>query len=323
VIKTTKENVMAKKIILRGIISLFFAVPFAMVTSALVSADAALNDGTQTEDPDCQACHPAFYTSWLDSDHGQAMTDPAFTQAWQEQGEPSECLPCHTTGYDMATNTWKADGITCEACHGPIASQHPQEPMPSERAAAMCGQCHTQTVFEWQISQHRQADMDCVDCHGQHSTSLKTEDADQLCASCHRDRASTFAHSAHSQQGLTCAQCHLEPEEQVGSGHSTRDHSFLVKLSACNSCHAYEMHDSAEVHSDMASDVSTGMAAEVEEETQASGVSLDPGPVSPIYYALLSALIGMAFGLLLSPWIERWFRRVSVNVDDIQDYEGE
>jgi hypothetical protein len=43
---------------------------------------------------------------------------------------------------------------------------------------------------------------------------------------------------------------------------------------------------------------------------EAAGVSLDPEPVSPIYYALLSALIGMAFGLLVAPWIERWYRRL-------------
>jgi predicted CXXCH cytochrome family protein len=188
----------------------------------------------------------------------------------------------------------------------------------------MCGQCHTQTVFEWQISQHRQANMDCVDCHGQHSTSLRTEDAEALCASCHRDRASTFAHTAHSQEGLTCAACHLEPEEQIGQGHSTRDHSFLVKLSACNACHAYQMHDPAEIHSDMGTSEIVHVeevGVDIVDETQTSGVSLDPGPISPIYFALLSALIGMAFGLLLAPWIERWFRRISVDVKEIQDAE--
>ena len=44
------------------------------------------------------------------------------------------------------------------------------------------------------------------------------------------------------------------------------------------------------------------------------GVNIDPEPVSPIYFALLSALIGMAFGLILAPWIERWFRKMQLEV---------
>lgn len=309
---------MTKKIVVRIIISLCFAIPFGLLTVFWASATPT-QEGAVLTTNDCQECHPAFYASWSQSAHGQAMSDPLFKREWQELGEPRECLPCHTTGYDMDTNTWEADGITCQSCHGPIPDDHPQSPMPADRTVSLCGGCHTQTVFEWQISGHHQADMDCVDCHGQHSTTLKAEDADQLCASCHQDRASSFAHSAHSQAGLTCSQCHLELEEQIGRGHSTRDHSFLVQLSTCNDCHRYQMHDTAGVHAE--NEPLDGLQGEENVETQ--GVNLNPEPVSPIYYALLSALIGMAFGLLLAPWIERWYQRAALDVSDVGGKEIE
>jgi hypothetical protein len=40
-----------------------------------------------------------------------------------------------------------------------------------------------------------------------------------------------------------------------------------------------------------------------------AGVSLEPTPVNPFSYALLSGLIGMAGGMILAPWLERWYKR--------------
>jgi len=300
-----------KKIMFRILFSLLFALPFILVTSAWAQADAPAQ--TAAEDLDCQSCHPAFYTSWEHSHHGQAFTDSTFKESWQAQGEPTECLACHTTGYDPLTNTWLAENITCEACHSPISETHPNSPMPTNRSSTLCGRCHTETYFEWQVSTHRLNDLDCVDCHGQHSTSLKAEDANALCASCHRDQSSNYAHTAHSGEGLTCADCHLVTlDGDLGEGHAFRDHSFNVQLSACNACHAYDMHDPAEVHTTQADTTDEHLDAMASVETL--GVSLDPDPVSPVYFILLAALIGMAFGLLLAPWIERWYRR-NVGID--------
>jgi predicted CXXCH cytochrome family protein len=306
-----------KKWILRLLIGLLFAFPFGMVTTYWVQAGESPDlDGNP--DLDCQTCHPAFYASWETSHHGQAMADPEFEAAWQAEGKKPECLVCHTTGYDAMTNTWLADGITCEACHTPINANHPKEPMPSDRSAALCGTCHQETMFEWQVSRHRETELDCVDCHGQHSTSLKTDDANALCANCHRERASNFAHTAHSEEGLGCADCHLGPASgQTGEGHAVRDHSFHVQLATCNACHAYQMHDPTDVHMD------THTEPEIKEfdamaAVESAGVTPDPSPVSPIYYALLSALIGMAFGLLVSPWIERFYRRSQMDATHIE-----
>jgi hypothetical protein len=99
------------------------------------------------------------------------------------------------------------------------------------------------------------------------------------------------------------------------------DHSFRPKLDACNECHKYQMHDPVEVHSD------SGLGEIViEEETpdfETQGLSIDPSPVSPISFALISALIGMVSGLLLSPWIQGWFIKFDLTAQSDNDSIGE
>ncbi len=301
---------MIKRILFRALIAIMFAIPFGLVAVAGVQASA--NPQEAPTDKDCQECHPAVVAVWETSHHGQAMSEPDFANAWNERGQPQECLPCHTTGYDANTGEWAADGIVCEACHSPLATNHPDQPMPTDRSVNLCGTCHQETVFEWQVSHHRSADLTCVDCHGQHSTTLKGEDAQALCANCHSDRASGFAHSAHSLEGLMCADCHLSSTDgEAGQGHAAVDHSFHVKLSTCNECHEYDMHEPIDVHAN-----NPEQPSDPQLDAMASaanlGVSVDPDPISPIYYALISALVGMAFGLLVAPWIERWYHRLDV-----------
>jgi hypothetical protein len=293
------------KWITRLFFGLLFALPFGFVSAAWVQADSS-GMVQSNEVLDCQSCHPAFYEAWENSAHGQAVADPRFQEAWLAKGQPNECLACHTTGYDAVSNTWEADGITCQACHSPINENHPTVPMPTDRSGNLCGTCHQETLFEWQVSKHRSSDLSCTGCHGQHSTNLKSGDPSTLCASCHRDRASNFAHTQHSQEGLSCADCHLGPlTGEMGEGHGTRDHSFFVRLSTCNECHAYQMHDPVEVHMDEAAPV----VAPAPVEFVNAGVSAEPSPVNPFSYALLSGLIGMAGGMILAPWLERWYKR--------------
>jgi len=303
-----------KKIVTRLFFGLLFALPFMLVTSAWTQASAPPSQ-TNLTDEDCESCHPAFTNSWKTSAHGMASDDPEFVSIWEEQGKPFECMACHTTGYDARSRTWDEVGVTCEACHSPLTQDHPMNPMPTDRSAELCGSCHQETLFEWQVSKHRLAQLECIDCHGQHSTSLKGDDASALCANCHRDRSSSFAHTAHSEEGLSCADCHLAAlDGETGSGHAFRDHSFQVKLSSCNECHAYQMHDPSEVH--LGDDSSPTMEPDALAAVESAGVSLEPDPVSPTYFILLAALIGMAFGLLVAPWIERWYRRLTtIDVD--------
>ncbi|HEY4690887.1 MAG TPA: cytochrome c3 family protein [Anaerolineae bacterium] len=284
---------------------LLFALPAILLSVALTQASAL----PQADTPaalDCKTCHTDFEKAWQSGAHGQAASDPAFKETWKAQGSPAQCLACHTTGFDMATGLFKADGVTCEACHSPINDKHPQEPMPAERSAQLCGTCHTETFFEWQVSKHREVNLACVGCHDSHGTTLKAESASKMCATCHRERASNFAHSQHSQVGLTCADCHLTKlGSGQGEGHATRDHSFNVKLSACNQCHAYQMHDPAQVHPDQPTPAPVDAMASVE----TLSVSAVPEQASPVGFATVSGLVGFAAGIILAPWLERWYRR--------------
>jgi predicted CXXCH cytochrome family protein len=300
-----------KRWLWRMLIGLLCALPMALLSFALagakgpgrVQSQPALTSQGQ---PDCEVCHKEFVAAWKDGAHGKATTDPTFEKAWQAQGSSPECLTCHTTGYDPVTNTYQSEGVTCEACHGPIPANHPIDPMPADRSAKLCGTCHTETFFEWQASTHRQVDVACTSCHDPHATQLKAEDSEALCAACHRARASNFAHSAHSQVGLKCADCHLASLDGAqGEGHALRDHSFVVRLDTCNSCHAYQMHDPQQVHPEGATPTPDAMAAV--DELKVSG---DPSPVSPVGFATLSALIGFASGIVMAPWLERWYRRI-------------
>jgi predicted CXXCH cytochrome family protein len=217
-------------------------------------------------------------------------------------------MTCHTTGYDPDAGTWDQTGVGCSVCHDPSITNHPIEPMASDRSAELCGECHTETFFEWQVSGHRQEDLDCVGCHDPHGTELKSYDASTLCATCHRTRASNFAHTAHSEQGLTCADCHLGPlAGDPGEGHAVRDHSFDVRLTTCNVCHAYQMHDPVEVHPEP----NIPNTEEAFASAEMVAIRDEPGPFNPIGFAILAGLVGMAAGMILTPWLERWYRHLN------------
>jgi hypothetical protein len=150
--------------------------------------------------------------------------------------------------------------------------------------------------------------LDCVGCHDPHATGLKGEDAATQCASCHRTRASNFAHSEHSQQGLTCADCHLaELPDQTGEGHARLDHSFNVRLSTCNACHAYQMHDPTTVHPERPAQVPLEAFGQVE----TMSVLQEPEPVSPLGFATMAGLVGVIAGVILAPWLDRWHRQTA------------
>lgn len=295
-----------KRLIARLGYGLLFAIPIMLLTFALAQAANGPRLVEDGQPDDCRVCHQAFMESWENSAHARALSDPAFERSWQAQGQPKECLACHVTGYDYQTNTWIADGITCEACHGPISGKHPLEPMPAERSAKLCGDCHMETTFEWQASSHAEKGLDCANCHDPHATGLKAEDPTALCASCHRGRSENFTHTQHSQKGLTCIDCHLTELAQAGEGgHSKRDHTFFVSLSSCTSCHVYQMHDPVDVHLDRPTPEPVDAMASVE----AMGVTAEPLPVGPLGFTVLAGLIGVALGIVVAPWVERASRR--------------
>ena len=84
------------------------------------------------------------------------------------------------------------------------------------------------------------------------------------------------------------------------------DHSFNASLASCNTCHAEQMHkgESAAVEG-------TSIPLEISTvETEHASVTPEPDPVSPIGFSALAGLLGLAGGMVLAPWLERWYQRV-------------
>ncbi len=310
----------------RFLIALMFALLVAAVTLVIAQAQGG-NPPTQGagDEPPCAVCHTDFQTIWKSGLHGQAGEDPVFVQAWTDQGKPGACLVCHVTGYDPATATWKENGVTCSACHE-VSKDHPKEPATVDRSPDLCGRCHSDTRFgwqDWQGSTHYQRGMDCSVCHDPHSASLKkiasqgsgdpADNASQLCINCHKEVSMDFPYSQHHQKGVSCVDCHVEHMENADrEAHTVPDHSFRASLATCNTCHSNQMHSatnesstSSEGTTPAQSTVVTGPLAE------ASPVSPEPKPVSPLGYAGLAGLVGLAAGMVLAPWLERFYHRVT------------
>jgi predicted CXXCH cytochrome family protein len=267
--------------------------------------------------------------TWQNGPHGKAKEDPIFVKAWTDQGKPSACLTCHVTGYDEATGTWMEDGVSCAACHVDEGGAHPKTTMKVDTTGGTCGNCHTDERFgqeQWEESTHYAAGLDCTTCHDPHNASLKITvnlkeqtmaDASQLCISCHEEASMNFPYSVHSKQGVTCIDCHLEHVEKDAAVHQVADHSFKASVATCSACHAEQMH----ANGDATATGSAAAAANVAvlptptREPAASVVdhgpiSPQPTPVSPLGYAGITALIGIAAGMLLAPWLERGYRLV-------------
>ncbi|MDX1435309.1 MAG: multiheme c-type cytochrome [Anaerolineales bacterium] len=286
---------------------ILFAIPLGLVTSVWVQASGSEPEPTS----ECGSCHMAIHQAWVDSLHGQAVSDPKFVEAWMAQGESPECLQCHTTGFDSATGTWEEDGISCAACHSPYVQGHPLKAMPTNRSADLCASCHMETAFEWQVSPHAVDEMTCVTCHGQHSTNIKAGNASALCITCHIEVAGNFAHDQHLEEGLSCASCHLgEAHTEMGEGKSSRNHTFAVNLEACEGCHAYQAHEEGVIQFSPPEPRPEESQIEFESAGMVGSLQGEAGAVNPVVFALLAALVGMAAGMILAPWIERWYQKL-------------
>src|ERR1044071_9041367 len=93
----------------RLLIALMFALLAAGITLVMASVQAEVLATETTPSENCAACHTEFEMTWENGAHGKAGSDPIFLEDWNKQGKPGACLVCHTTGYDPATATYKAN----------------------------------------------------------------------------------------------------------------------------------------------------------------------------------------------------------------------
>lgn len=314
---------MKEKLVPRIFISLLVAVIFGGITYFAVLAQPAEVPVAQNGD-DCYRCHRDLYSSWHTSAHGQALEDEYFQERWSLQDQSEDCLVCHTTGFDPGTGAWESDGISCSNCHDPIPDDHPESLVPINRSSTLCESCHSDAIHEWKTSTHRQVGLTCVDCHSQHTATLKAADVGLLCVSCHHDIPETYSHIIHNDQNLSCPDCHLEslPGAAVEErGYSAKDHNFQPKITGCDDCHEYRLNEAL---SDSGAGTSLGVDYhDMLDEMAVAGISIEPEPVNPLSFAIVSAMVGLVVGLLLSPWIQERYRRFDFVITTSEKQEGD
>jgi len=278
----------------RLLIAVMFALLAAGVTLAMANAQGENHPSAQTTSSDCASCHTDTQTNWQNGAHGLAEV------------------------------------VTCEACHGQAPADHPKTPMSIDRSPDLCIRCHSDTRFgveDWKASKHNQLGMDCATCHDPHTTTLKkaagprqdqpvTDDVSQLCINCHKEHSMTFSYTSHNQKGVSCVDCHVKNYGEP-TAKTVPDHSFNASLASCNTCHAQQMHTSAEAKA--------GTSAPIATEAEVPAVSITPEPeaVSPVGFSAMAGIIGLAGGMVLAPWLERWFHGAAKqNKEDDNEYQA-
>jgi predicted CXXCH cytochrome family protein len=279
--------------------------------------------GTNQGQIACSVCHSKFTDAVQSGTHGHAISDPLFSQMWTDQGKPGACLVCHVTGYDPATGTWSADGVSCEACHGPVPAGHSSDPVanpvPVDRTSDLCGRCHSGDRFnvaDWQSSTHFQRGMTCTVCHDPHTATLKTVQGQEaagpsgLCINCHSEVSMAFPYSVHNKAGVSCVDCHLRHfETGTTDVHAIPDHSFTASIATCSACHADQMH--AQPTNATASQIASSSVIPIDASSTSADLATNPSPVSPLGFAGLAGLFGLAGGMVLQPWLEKAYRKIN------------
>lgn len=194
---------------------------------------------------ECQSCHLDIANHWQESPHAHAFDDPVFQEQWAALGQPDDCLRCHTTGFEPATGLFAAEGVECEACHGPLDAEHPPAPMPILAGPQECGDCHTTTLSEWHGSGHATAGVDCMGCHNPHSQQPLFAVADDMCLNCHEDTMGDYLEDIHYSKEIGCVDCHalvIPPDVPPQDGIVPTGHGFTITPATCVACHTDSLH---------------------------------------------------------------------------------
>jgi len=233
--------------LLIGILSmvLFVSAAWAAPTNSPNLQETSTPHPENTLEKECSDCHPDINNSWSVSPHANAFSDEVFSKRWDSLGEPGECLVCHTTGYQMTTNSYKAEGVQCEACHGDVVEGHPPQVVPISADTDYCGSCHTTTLGEWRLTGHASAGVDCMDCHDPHSQKALFDNPDEMCLNCHREDMGAYLEDIHIKKNIGCVDCHalvIPPDSAPVDGIVPTGHSFTITPATCVACHTDSLH---------------------------------------------------------------------------------
>ena len=172
----------------------------------------------------------------------EAMLDEGWVPYHAGEQVPYDCGSCHSTGYNPQGHqddkegiigTWAAEGVQCEACHGP-GSLHASDPyghlMVLDRSNQLCGDCHVRgnpakvDAADGFVKHHEQYEelynskhfaIQCIACHDPHASSIYA-DAEvnpdmgirQTCDTCHWQQ--TY-NNGERHFAVACTDCHMPP----------------------------------------------------------------------------------------------------------------
>ena len=143
------------------------------------------------------------------------------------QGVGSEqCLACHQDKEEQVQKVHSE----CESCHG-AGSVHLENPSreniayPGEAACLACHQYRDTRRLTWKSSEHRQANLVCIDCHSLHQEPFRKPDVrfryltpkSALCMKCHTNKVGQFRMTSHHpvlEGALDCVACHNPHEDR-------------------------------------------------------------------------------------------------------------
>ncbi|MFC1803108.1 multiheme c-type cytochrome [Thermoproteota archaeon] len=190
----------------------------------------------------CFECHPNEGKEWLQSAHTEAYSNDNFQDVWINLGSNDSCLECHTTGYDIETETYVYREVQCEVCHGP------GDTMNRDTSPELCGECHTgpyPTYDEWIDSGPSHGTADCLTCHNEHTSKMEYETPTDTCGQCHESHVNQVEDTQHGENSVDCTDCHMIIEEadfyigkQAKTGHSFNPTEQELD---CTSCHDREL----------------------------------------------------------------------------------
>lgn len=104
----------------------------------------------------------------------------------------------------------------------------------------------------------------------------------------------------------------------MGDGHGQRQHSFVVDLDTCSSCHSEEMHTRPPAMGTPGEEITQNDQEPVLVMAGMPAVQSEPDPVGPMGFAILASLVGMGFGIVAAPWLTKWNKRADKGHDDEQ-----
>ena len=300
------------------------AVSLAQPVSAATAPAPQPQDGTTYAGSDaCAGCHSDIHDTWSGTLHSQAFSSPIFQEDWTKQGSAVACLECHTTGFDKDSGKFAEEGVTCEACHGPLQKEHPKTNMPITPDYTLCARCHKTTTDEWRASKHGQINLNCEACHNSHSQAPRAETVNELCTNCHKDTGSSFTHGTHASSGLQCSDCHMAAASHTTStgGLFATGHTFVVGSEACINCHKDTVHTRDTIVKLTGEQAGTAPTTEELQKTvseQEKAIQdLEAQSTVRLYTGLMQgAIVGLVVGGVAAWVVSRRIRFVEVEEND-------